>query len=116
MTRDQEIMLRKWWMEQLRGITKRLMEAEERRVETERVKAQKALGEYQTENDIQEAYAWGMITDAKRDKLLDLLEKKDGAQPESEMYRLKLDFLQEDYQHQKELMEQLTMEESEAWA
>ena len=115
MTRDQEIMLRKWWMEQLRGITKRLMNAEARRIDAERVKAQKQLGEYQTETDIQEAYAWGMITDAKRDKLLDLLEKKDGAQTESEMYRLKLDFLQEDYQHQKELLENLTMEESEAW-
>ncbi len=115
MTRDQEIMLRKWWMEQLRGITKRLMEAEERRVETDRVKAQKQLGDYQTENDIQEAYAYGQITDAKREKLLDLLEKKDGAAAESEMYRLKLDFLQEDYQHQKELLENLTMEESEAW-
>lgn len=116
MTRDQEIMLRKWWLEQLRGITKKLMDAEARRIEAERVKAQKMLGDFQTEIDVQEAYAFGMITDAKRAKLLDLLEKKDGAAAESEMYHLKIDFLTEDYQHQKELLENLTMEESEVWS
>lgn len=116
MTRDQEIMLRKWWMEQLKGITGKLMNAEARRIEAERVKAQKQLGDFQTENDVQEAYAYGQITDAKREKLLDLLEKKDSTAAESEMYRLKLDFLKEDFQHQKELIERLTMEESEAWA
>ncbi len=116
MTRDQEIELRKWWMGQLRAISKKLMDAEARREEAERAKAQKTLGEYQTESDIQDAYAYGVITEAKRDKLMDLLEKKDGAQAEDEMYRLKLDFLMEDFQHQKELIGQLAMEGSESWA
>lgn len=116
MTRDQEIELRKWWMEQLKAISKKLMDAEARREEAERVKAQKTLGEYQTESDIQDAYAYGVITEAKRDKLMELLEKKDGAQAEDEMYRLKLDFLMEDFQHQKELIGQLTMEGSEYWS
>lgn len=112
MTRHQEILLRQWWMEQLKAISKKLMDAEARREEAERVKAQKTLGDYQTYNDIQDAYAYGTITEAKRDKLLDLLEKKDGEKAEDEMYRLKIDFLQEDFQHQKELLAQLTMEES----
>lgn len=116
MTKHQEILLRQWWMEQLRAISKKLMDAEARREEAERVKAQKALGEYQTESDIQDAYAYGVITEAKRDKLMDLLEKKDGAPAEDEMYRLKIEFLQEDFQHQKELIGQLTMEGSEYWA
>ena len=116
MTKRQEILLRQWWMEQLRAISKKLMDAEARREEAERVKAQKMLGEYQTESDIQDAYAYGVITKAKRDKLMDLLEKKDGAPAEDEMYRLKIEFLQEDFQHQKELIGQLTMEGSEYWA
>ena len=111
MTRDQEIQLRKWWMDHLRELTGKLITAQARKEDAERLKAQKQLGDYQTENDIQEAYAYGMITDAKRDKLLDLLEKKDGAPTEDEMFRLKIDFLQEDFQHQKELLAQLMMEE-----
>lgn len=116
MTKHQEILLRQWWMDQLKAISKKLIDAEARREEAERIKAQKQLGDYQTENDIQEAYAYGVITEAKRDKLMDLLEKKDGAQAEDEMYRLKLDFLMEDFQHQKELIGQLTMEGSENWS
>lgn len=116
MTKHQEILLRQWWMDQLKTISKKLMDAEARREEAERVKAQKTLGEFQTYSDIQDAYAFGTISEAKRDKLMDLLEKKDGTVPEDEMYQLKIEFLQEDFQHQKELLEQLAMEESEAWA
>lgn len=116
MTREEEIQVRKWWLDQLKEITRKVMDAEDRRVERERVKAQKQLGEYQTENDIQEAYAYGMITDAKRDKLLDLLEKADFNPAEDRMYRLKIDFLQEDFQNQKEIIERLSTEGMEAWA
>ena len=116
MTRDQEIQLRKWWMDQLRELTGKLITAQARKEDAERLKAQKQLGEFSTYTDIQDAYAYGTISEAKRDKLLDLLEKKDGAPTEDEMFRLKIDFLQEDYRHQKELLEQLTMEGSEFWA
>ena len=51
---------------------------------------------------------------AVEDLLRDLLEKKDGTVPEDEMYRLKIEFLQEDFQHQKELLGQLQMEVAEA--
>jgi len=116
MTREEEIRLREWWMEQLKDITKKLMDKENRREESERMKAQKALGEYQTEADIQEAYAYGTISDAKRDRLLDLLEKGTTKAQEDKDYRLRINFLMEDYQNQKEILERLKAEGMEAWA
>jgi len=110
MTREEEIRLREWWMDQLRAITKKLMDDEERRASREQAKAQKALGEYQTEADIQDAYAYGMITEAKRDKLMDLLENGVYQAKEDRDYRMRLDFLQEDWQNQKEILERLKTE------
>lgn len=116
MTREEEIRLREWWMEQLKAITKKLMDKETRREEYERAKAQKALGEYQTEADIQEAYAYGMISDAKRDRLLDLLEKGATKAQEDKDYRIRMDFLMQDYKNQKEILERLKAADMEAWA
>lgn len=116
MTREEEIRLRTWWMGQLRAITNKLIDAENRREERERVKTQKALGEYQTAADIQDAYAYGVITEAKRDKLMDLLDKGTFNATEDKDYRLRMDFLQEDYQNQKEILEKLKTADMEAWA
>ena len=107
MTREEEIRLREWWVDQLRAITKKLMDDEERRASREQAKAQKALGEYKTEADIQDAYAYGMITEAKRDKLMDLLEKGIYQAKENRDYKMRLEFLQEDWQNQKEILERL---------
>jgi len=116
MTREEEIRLREWWLEQLKGITGKLIAEEERRAERERLKAQKVLGEYRTESDIQDAYAYGVITAAKRDKLMDLLEKGTFNAEEDRDYRLRMDFLQEDWQNQKEILARLKTADMEAWA
>ena len=116
MTREEEIRLREWWLEQLRKITGELIEKENRREEKERLKAQKALGEYRTESDIQDAYAYGVITAAKRDKLMDMLEKGTFNANEDRDYRLRMDFLKEDWQNQKEILAKLKTADMEAWA
>ena len=116
MNREDEIRLREWWMDQLRAITKKLIDEENRREERARVKAQKALGEYQTEADIQDAYAYGVITEAKRDKLMDLLEKGTFNALEDKDYRMRMDFLQQDWQNQKEILEKLKTADMEVWA
>ena len=99
------IKMREWWIKELREITERVIKEEEKRQSREKAKYIKKLGEYRTYNDIQEAYGVGVITEKQFDRLADLLEK---SQPEpDELYKAKIELLQEMYQEQKKLIEEI---------
>lgn len=103
MRQDINIQMRKWWIDELRAITARVQREEEKRQARERTKAEKLLGEYQTFQDAQDAYGCGVITEKQFDRITDLLER---IRPvESDLYRAKIELLQELYQEQKKLLE-----------
>ncbi len=103
--KDVNIELRRWWVDELSEITRRVIAEEERRQARERKRAEKLMGEYEgwTYNDLQEAYGCGAITEKKYDRLVRLLEN---SQPvESDLYRAKVALLAELYQEQKEILD-----------
>lgn len=102
---EKNMALRSWWMEQIREITRKTIEAENKRQEKVKRQNLKKLGDYKTYNDIQEAYGVGVITEKQFDRLADLLEK---SRPEpDDLYRAKIDLLQEVYQEQKKIYAEL---------
>ena len=112
MTDGDQIRLQEWWMKEVMDITGRVIKAEEKRQEQARARAMKTLGEYRTEADIQEAYAYGMITSAKRDRLMNMLEKN--CVESSAMYEAKLKLLREEWEVSKQLLEELKAKEAGA--
>jgi hypothetical protein len=92
-----------WWMGELKALTKKVAEQEERRQARERERAEKKLGEYRTYSDVQDAYGCGVITERKAYQLYDLLDK---INPEEDrLYLMKLDLLAECYQIAKKAVE-----------
>lgn len=88
---------------QRKALTAKVMREEEKRQERKRTKAEKALGEYKSYYEIQEAYGCGVITARQFDRLTELLEE---SQPEEdELYRAKIELLQEEYQEQKAILD-----------
>ena len=87
------IALQEWWIGEIKALTQKVISSEEKRQAKMSASAEKQLGEYRTYNDIQEAYGVGVISERKRDRLMDLLEK---AHPEEDrLYKMKIDLLQE---------------------
>jgi hypothetical protein len=74
MTNIEKIRLQKWWQEQLRELTRKVMAQEEKRQQTAKKKALAMFGDLAIERreDIDDLYGYGTITEKKRDKLIDL--------------------------------------------
>ena len=107
MTDIQKIQLQRWWQEQIRELTRKVMAQEEKRQQKAKTKASAALADYDSEDEIIEAYGMGTITEKQRDKLLDMWEK--GQQPD-EMYQAKIDLLQDAYTESIQIMRDLGQE------
>lgn len=77
MTDVEKIRLQKWWQEQLRELTRKVMTQEEKRQQAAKKKAMAMFGDLAIERreDIDDLYGYGTITEKKRDKLIDLWEQ-----------------------------------------
>ena len=109
MTDVQKIQLQRWWQEELRALTRKVMAQEEKRQEKIKKKNLSVFGDLAIERaeDIDDLYGYGAISEKKRDKLLDLWEK--GQQPD-EMYQAKIDLLQGAYSESIQIMRDLGQE------
>lgn len=109
MTDAQKIQLQRWWMEQLRVITRKVMENESKRQEKEKKKAAKMIGDLEIEKreDIDDLYGYGVITEKQRERLIDAFEK---SQEPDEMYEAKIELLQEAYTEAQRIMRDLGQE------
>ena len=108
MTDVQKIQLQRWWQEELRALTRKVMAQEEKRQQKTKSKAEAALAEYCSRDDILDAYGCDMITEKQKDKLLDLWDQvNEGG---NEMYRAKIDLLQEFYSDSIQVMRDLGQE------
>ena len=88
--------LKSWWMARLKELTDKVNKEEEKRQEKVRRGVDRQLGEYRTFNDVQDAYGCGVISEKKRDRLYDLLERQN-VEPDR-MYEEKIALLSELYQ------------------
>ena len=108
MTDVQKIQLQRWWQEELRALTRKVMAQEEKRQQKAKTKAEAALADYCSRDDIIDAYGMDMITKKQKDKLLDLWDQvNDGG---DDMYRAKIDMLQEFYTDSIQIMRDLGQE------
>lgn len=101
MKTETNLAMRAWWMGQIQRLIEEVTAQEQKRQDKVRRQNLKKLGDYKTYNDIQEAYGVGVITEKQFDRLVDILENSN---PEpDDLYRAKLDLLQEIYQEQKKI-------------
>ena len=96
MTDVEKIRLQKWWQEELRVLTRKVMAEEEKRQEKAKKKALSMFGDLAIERreDIDDLYGYGAITEKKRDKLIDLWEQ---GQNHDGFYDEKIRLLQDAY-------------------
>lgn len=105
MKHDIDLQMREWWVAELQAITKRVIAEEEKRQVRERRKAEKMMEsiECHTISDLRDAYACGLITENKFQKLADLLENR---MPDpGSLYEAKLELLGELYTEQKQILD-----------
>ena len=95
------MMLQSWWMARLKELTDKVNKEEEKRQEKVRRGVDRQLGEYRTFNDVQDAYGCGVISEKKRDRLYDLLERQN-VEPDW-FYEAKISLLTELYQTAKRI-------------
>ena len=95
------MMLQSWWMARLRELTEKVNQEEEKRQAKVRRGVERQLGEYKTFADVQDAYGCGVISEKKRDRLYDLLEKQN-VEPDW-LYEAKINLLTELYQTAKRI-------------
>ncbi|MBO7709887.1 MAG: hypothetical protein J6S83_05430 [Lachnospiraceae bacterium] len=88
--------LQSWWIARLRELTDKVNQEEEKRQAKVRRGVERQLGEYKTFADVQDAYGCGVISEKKRDRLYDLLEKQN-VDPDW-FYEAKIQLLSELYQ------------------
>jgi hypothetical protein len=95
------MMLQSWWMARLMELTEKVKQEEEKRQAKVRRGVERQLGEYKTFADVQDAYGCGVISEKKRDRLYDLLEKQN-VEPDW-LYEAKINLLTELYQTAKRI-------------
>ena len=96
--------LQSWWMARLKELTDKVNKEEEKRQAKVRRGVERQLGEYKTFADVQDAYGCGVISEAKRDRLYDLLEKQN-VEPDW-FYEAKISMLTELYQTAKQIFKE----------
>lgn len=113
MTDRDLIALHSWWMGEISTLTKKLMEQEEKRQQKAKANALKMFGDLSIERreDIDDLYGYGVITDKKREKLIDMWEQ---AERPAELYQAKLALLQDAYREAKQIVGDCTNRLNEA--
>lgn len=104
-TSTQEVIdLQKWWMGELKKITGKLMEQEEKRQGRSNAKADKALEDFRSKDDILDAYGFGCITEKQKDRLMDLWDRREREAEPDRTYQMRIELLQEFYQLAKDII------------
>lgn len=106
MTTAEKIRLQKWWQGEIRELTRKEIAKEEKRQEKERKKVSAVFGDLAIERreDIDDLYAYGTISERKRDKLIDMWENSQG---HDEFYNEKIALLQDAYAESLKVVQDL---------
>ena len=111
MTGNETVKLHKWWMSELQKITQKVVEQEEKRKVKEEKKYKELLADYESREQIIDAYGYGCITEKQLNKLLDIWDKV--KENSNSQYQAKIDLLQDFYEESKEIVRRLEKEEQE---
>ena len=103
--KDARIQAQEWLVKELRLLTEKTIAQEEKRKEKARKKNEAALSDYNSLDEIRDAYGFGFITEKKCEKLMELWEESNGS--ESESYGYKIEILQDLYAEAKQVLEDL---------
>ena len=95
MTGKEVVALQNWWIGELKKIRGQIMLEEDKRRAKVRTKYAKTLEDYRNKNDILDAYGFGIITERKYDRLIELWEEREKSQYPDEMFHGKLDLIDE---------------------
>lgn len=98
------IKLQQWWMNELQKLTDKCLRQEQTRQEKVRQKNETALSDYRSKGEILDAYGCGIITERKKDKLLDLWEETN--ETTNELHERKINLLWELYNDAKRVLEE----------
>ena len=114
MTDRDLIALQSWWMGELSALTQKLMTQEEKRQQKAKANVLKTFKDLSIERreDIDDLYAYGTISDRKREKLIDMWEQSE--RPVG-LYQAKLNLLQETYHEAKQVMNGAQYRLNRAW-
>ena len=106
MTDVEKIKLQKWWQGELRELTRKVMDQEEKRQAKAVKKTAAMFGDLCIErrDDIDDLYAYGTISEKKRDKLVDLWEQ---GEQHDWFYEEKVRLLQDAYSESLEIVRDL---------
>ena len=105
MTSKEVVKLQDWWMGELRALTQKVMDQETKRQSKRTTKLDKLLEDYNSPDQILDAYGFGCITEKQYDKLRSAWEERENAKIPDVLYREKLNLLSELYQEAKKIME-----------
>lgn len=110
MNNVEKIKLQKWWQGEIRELTRKVMMQEEKRQERANKKAVSMFEDLGIERreDIDDLYAYGAITDNKREKLITLWEN---GQQNDAFYEEKIEFLQSAYREVADIIRDLEAEQ-----
>ena len=105
MTGHQEVIaLQTWWMGEIKAITKKVMAQEEKRQDRNRQKTDELLADYQSKDEILDAYGFGCITERQKDKLMDLWDQREEKTRPDSLSERKLKLLSELYEDAKKVI------------
>lgn len=106
MTNIEKIKLQIWWQAELRELTRKVIAQEEKRQEKARKKAASIFADFAIERreDIDDLYAYGAITNKKREKLIDLWEH---GQQQDGLYQGKINLLQDAFAESQNIVRDL---------
>lgn len=100
MTTKDKIKLQEWWIGELKTITQKVITQEEKR----QAKKSKELAEYASRDDILDAYGMDMISERKKDSLLDAWDNM----ATSGIYAEKIALLAEFMNDAKRILQEVT--------
>ena len=99
------IELQTWWMGELQKLTQKVMDEEDKRQKKAKAKSNDKLEDYNSKDEIRDAYGYGFITEKQMDKLMDMWDERESGMQPNELYDRKLQLLSEVYQMAKRVIE-----------
>ena len=99
------IELQTWWLGELQKLTQKVMEEEDKRQKKAKAKSNDKLADYNSLDEIRDAYGYGFITEKQMEKLMDMWDERENGMQPDRMYDRKIELLSECYQQAKRVIE-----------
>lgn len=99
------IELQTWWLGELQKLTQKVIDEEDKRQKKAKAKSNDKLADYNSRDEIRDAYGYGCITEKQMEKLMDMWDERENGMKPDRLYESKLQLLSEFYQLAKRVIE-----------